>query len=102
MIQVSTRSRLIAVIVLALGTASAVAQSNKNIDLTAKDTRTFAQKEQDRNSAEARKGYEHTQREKDAEKYRDTRHDGRLKTGKDSSVGAGIDPPNVNWRTTTK
>lgn len=99
---ISTLTSVAAAFVLTLGAANALGQTNGNIELNPKDTRSYSQREQDRGFAEAQKGYEHVQAEREAEKMRDTRHDGRLKTGKDSSLGGGIEPPNVNWRTTTK
>jgi len=99
---ISTWASVAAAVFLALGAANAHGQSNKKVDLTPKDTRSYSQKEQDHGFAEAKKGYEHLQREKEAERMRDTRHDGRLKTGKDSSLGGGAEPPNINWKTTTK
>lgn len=100
---VSTLASVAAVASLGLGAGNALAQSGKSVDLNLKDTRSYSQREQDRGFAEARKGYEHVQREKEAERRRDTRHDGfRVKTGKDSSLGGGLTPPSVDWRTTTK
>lgn len=99
---VSTLTAIAAVTFLALGAASVPAQSSRSVDLFPKDTRSHSQREQDRGFAEAQKGYEHVQREKQAEAMRDKRHDGRVMTGKDSSLGGGVMPPSINWMTTTK
>ncbi|MDQ7954773.1 MAG: hypothetical protein RET84_02640 [Pseudomonadota bacterium] len=99
----STLTSIAAAACLALGAASALSQSNRSVDLNPKDTRSYSQREQDRGFAEAQKGYEHVQREKQAEAMRDKTHDGfRYKTGKDTSVGGSFDPPGINVRTTTK
>lgn len=75
---------------------------DRHVDLNPKDNRSYSEREQARGMAEAQKGYEHTQQEKEREQMRDKTHDGRLPVGKDSSVGAQTNPPGINYRTTTK
>lgn len=83
--------------------ASLAVQAQQKPDLFPKDNRSYSEKERARSEAEAKKGYEALQREKQAEAMRDKTHDGlRYKTGKDTSVGLQKDPPGINVRTTTK
>lgn len=72
----------------------------KRVELSPKDTRTEAQKNFDRNEATARAEYDRRQKEKTAEAMRDKTHDLRLKTGKDTSVGGGLNPPSVDIKKT--
>ncbi|MFK4705969.1 hypothetical protein ABIC83_002808 [Roseateles asaccharophilus] len=65
-----------------------------------KDTRSEAQRTFDRNMENANKVHQREQEAKKREEMRDKTHDGRLKTGKDTSVSA--DKNGVNVRTTTK
>lgn len=99
---ISTLTSIAAAAFLALGAASAPAQSSSGVDLFPKDTRSHSQREQDRNAADAQKGYEHVERAKAAELMRDKRHDGRLKTSPDSSLGGGVAPPSIDWKATFK
>jgi len=90
------------VLIAALAIASAPALAQQSIATPLKDTRTYSQKEQARSEAEATKGYQALQREKQAETMRNKTHDGRIMIGKDTSVGGSASPPTVNVRTEMK
>jgi hypothetical protein len=99
------KTTLFLLVVAAVLTAApgARAQSkDKKADLFPKDERTYAQKEHDRNAADVKKASEAQQKSKTAEVMRDKTHDGRVKVGKDISVGGQTGPTGLNVRTTTK